>query len=52
MIGKLICWWTKKHKRGKRVTASPDGLIEPGALKHQTYECPRCAARWTRKAKA
>lgn len=47
MIGKLICWITRKHKRGKLVgrnIGANDGT--------STYRCPRCNASWTRKAKA
>ena len=48
MVGKLICWVTRKHKRGKRLQLV-DGNI-PQLLPNATlYECPRCHATWTRK---
>jgi hypothetical protein len=43
MLAKLICL-VKGHKRGKRV-----GEVENGK---RHYSCPRCKARWSRKAKA
>ena len=45
MIGKLICWITGKHKRGKRVTPK-DVQVE-----NIVFVCPRCGKQWERKAK-
>lgn len=42
MIGRFICWITRKHKRGKRV--GRNDFV--GAF---TYQCPRCGLRWERK---
>jgi uncharacterized C2H2 Zn-finger protein len=44
MIARLI-GWINGHKRGKRVThGQKDGEAA-------TFQCPRCRATWTRKAK-
>jgi predicted RNA-binding Zn-ribbon protein involved in translation (DUF1610 family) len=51
MIGKLICWWTGKHKRGRRVTASMVTTTSTGQATNR-FECPRCGSQWTRQAKA
>lgn len=45
MIGKIICFVTRKHKRGKlvdRVQAGPNVYVH-------TYKCPRCSKTHTRK---
>ena len=56
MLGKLVCWITRKHKRGRRLKpADPphlpteDGKEWPANL--HRYQCPRCKATWTRPAK-
>ena len=43
ILGKLICWITGKHKRGKRIEGSPAHL--------PSFRCPRCSAVWARKVK-
>lgn len=43
MIGKLICWITRKHLRGKKTGISSD--------KGDQFQCPRCRAVWNRKTK-
>lgn len=48
MIARLICFF-KGHKRGKRLTASMATTTSTSPV--NTYECPRCRATWTRKAK-
>jgi hypothetical protein len=45
MIGKLICWWTGKHRRGVRLKMVNSTSTIP--LDH--FECPRCKAMWSRK---
>lgn len=59
MIGKLVCWWKGKHKRGKpKLWRGP--TLEGTDMKHgepivgpkgTLFECPRCKATWTRPAK-
>ena len=50
MIGKLICWWTKKHKRGVRVPWTlGHELATQFVGKMVLFRCPRCGAEWTRK---
>jgi hypothetical protein len=49
MFGKLICWWTKKHKRGRRLLVTEVTFSEPGLAQ---YACPRCGSQWTRKIRA
>ena len=44
MIGRLICWWTKKHKRGKRIATEDNGATK-------VYACPRCKRETRYKAK-
>ena len=46
LIGKLICKF-RGHKRGVRV--SGERAVE--ALPLVMYQCPRCSAIWSRKAK-
>lgn len=46
MISKIVCFF-KGHKRGKRVGEATD--ITNGK---KNFYCPRCGARWSRKAKA
>ena len=46
MFGKLICWVTRKHKRGKRVGMP---VMAANGNFYQTYSCPRCHATGTRK---
>jgi hypothetical protein len=48
MIGKIICWW-KGHKRGKRIKRV--GIGADGNTDTAVFQCPRCSATWTRKAK-
>lgn len=49
-LGSLRCWklkgWrlTRKHKRGVLVM---HGIIDG----YRVYRCPRCSARWSRKAR-
>lgn len=45
MLGKLICWITKKHKRGKFVRAEDNGRVK-------FFACPRCKRETSYKAKA
>ena len=47
MIGKLICWVTRKHKRGKRLF--PSSLPAEEFKGMDVFRCPRCHATWTRK---
>lgn len=47
MIAKLICW-LYGHKRGRRLTASMVTTTSTGPETNR-FECPRCAATWTRK---
>jgi DNA-directed RNA polymerase subunit RPC12/RpoP len=42
MLGRLICWITKKHRRGQRWEIDE-------ANKTIQYRCARCGARWVRK---
>jgi hypothetical protein len=46
VIAALICL-IRGHKRGKRLTMTMVTSTTP----FNTYECPRCKATWTRKAK-
>jgi len=46
MFGKLICKF-KWHKRGVRVS----GERAVAALPLVMFQCPRCLAIWSRKAK-
>lgn len=48
MIAKIICYF-KGHRRGKLFLK---GTAARPAVEWNTYECPRCKATWTRKAKA
>lgn len=38
MFGKLICRFTRKHKRGQLINIAP----HPVAGFNHTYQCPRC----------
>lgn len=40
IIGALLCWAERRHKRGKLIS-NGDGL--------RTFQCPRCRAKWSRK---
>ena len=42
LLGKLACFITRKHKRGKRIAQSQEA---------KTYRCPRCLSTWTRKVR-
>jgi hypothetical protein len=44
MLGRLICWFTKKHKRGQLIM-----VVNTAAVPTNTYRCPRCSATWSRK---
>lgn len=44
MIGRLKCWWTKKHKRGKFLRAEDNGRVK-------VFACPRCSRETKYKAK-
>lgn len=44
LLGKLRCWWSGKHARGKR-------LANAGDTDERMYACPRCGATWTKKAR-
>ena len=44
MIGRLKCWWTGKHLRGKRIES-----LDNGATKR--FQCPRCHRITSYKAK-
>jgi hypothetical protein len=50
MFGKLICFITRKHKRGKPVNVAASKALAtlPGTVH---YQCPRCKAVWARKGK-
>lgn len=41
-VGRLQCWWSGKHRRGKRI-ASPATLQGSAS-----FECPRCGSTWSR----
>jgi len=45
MFGWLICKW-KGHRRGRYLPTEGEMLHDV-----RTYECPRCLATWTRKAR-
>lgn len=45
MLGRLICWWKKKHVRGKRVRVEDNGAVK-------IFACPRCGRETSYKAKA
>lgn len=45
MVGRIICWWKKAHKRGKFLRAEDNGRVK-------IYACPRCGRTTTYKAKA
>lgn len=36
MLGRIVCWWRKKHLRGKLVDQDQT---------HKTFACPRCGRR-------
>ena len=46
LIGRIVCAWTGKHKRGRLV-----GSYSTEQANHNEYKCPRCGERWTRKAR-
>lgn len=48
MIGKLICWITRKHKRGVRLMPSSMPADEFKGM--DVFRCPRCGR--LRKVKA
>lgn len=50
MLGRLICWWKGKHKRGVRHI---DGtrLLQYTNPQMVMFICPRCGATHTRKVK-
>lgn len=48
MFGKLFCWITGKHPRGKRVGQ----LEKDGNVVEAIIQCPRCKAKWYRKVTA
>lgn len=33
MIGRILCWWKKKHVRGK---------FSHATATHKVFKCPRC----------
>lgn len=45
MIGKLLCWWKKQHKRGRFVRAEENGRVK-------VFSCPRCHRETSYRAKA
>jgi hypothetical protein len=45
MVGRLICWWKKKHLRGKFVRAEDNGRVK-------FFACPRCGRETSYKGKA
>ncbi len=45
MIGRLQCWWKKKHVRGKFLRAEDNGRTK-------IFACPRCGRETNYKAKA
>ena len=48
MLGRLICWITRKHKRGKLVASVFDARI---GKQVSVYACPRCGRKSTYKRK-
>ena len=40
LIGRLLCFLTRRHLRGKLLDEI-DGV--------RTFRCPRCSATWTRR---
>lgn len=46
MIGKLICWWTGKHRRGKFLR------VDHGSEQFNVYACPRCSRETRYKVRA
>ena len=50
LLGKLACWWTRKHKRGVRLLPTEPPHV-PGAQSDIRFRCPRCSATWTRQAR-
>lgn len=47
MIARLLCW-LQGHKRGKRLTE----VTTTSTVPTNHFQCPRCGAQWSRKAKA
>ena len=45
LLGKLLCWWKRKHVRGKFLRAEDCG-------KTKIFACPRCLRETRYKAKA
>ena len=49
ILGRFICWATRKHKRGKLVETWVEPCEPPRT--YLIFCCPRCGATWTRKVK-
>ena len=47
-IGRLVCWITRKHRRGKRF-GNP--VLQSDGKLHQMFECTRCGTTWMSKIK-
>lgn len=54
IFGKLACklWGHKRGKRVKRPADPPAATEIMNAILGVEFQCPRCGATWTRKAKA
>jgi hypothetical protein len=54
MLGRLICWWTGKHRRGRPVSlVGALGIDDIRPDKNGLMlQCPRCGKTWDRKARA
>ena len=53
LIGRLICFILRKHKRGKRVAHLAHSAGGPVGGPSDTFrmQCPRCKAKWDRTIK-
>ena len=47
MLGRFMCWITRRHKRGVLLVSVFDARIGKQVL---TYACPRCGRRTVYKA--
>ena len=53
MFGKLICWWQRKHKRGKLLRKDTVPVVMNGesvGVIYNVYACPRCGHETRYKA--
>jgi len=48
LLGKLICFITRKHRRGQ-LLQTMGKLVGDAYITHARYFCSRCGAQWVRR---